>query len=137
MPSTGKNNGTLIALYLGGSKISHLTSADMSLEHALRDATTKDSAGWKESLEGLRSASFNCEGYFAEDATVGFDDLTAELITSRDQVTIRYSSEVTGDKYYEATAYITNLSRSAGVEETETFSCSLEVTGAVTEGTVS
>lgn len=137
MASTGKNNGTLVGLYIGGALINHLTSNGMVLEQALRDATTKDSSGWKESLEGLRSASFSCEGFFAENATKGFDDLTALLITTRGTATIRYSSEVTGDKYYEATCYVTNLSRTAGVEETETFSCSLEVTGAVTEGTVS
>lgn len=137
MASTGKNSGTLVALYVGGTKVSHLTSNDFSLEQALRDATTKDSSGWQESLEGLRSASFSCEGYFAEDATYGFDNLTASIITSRATLTIRYSSEVVGDKYYEASCYITNLSRSAPLEETETFSCSLQVTGAVTEGTVS
>ena len=137
MAATGKNNGTDIVLYIGGTQMSHLTSNNMSLEHALRDATTKDSAGWKESLEGLRSASFSCEAYMAEDAGKGFADLSALLIATRGTATIRYSyaSEATGDIYFEATCYVTNLERGATVEETETFSCDLEVTGAVTEGT--
>lgn len=136
MASTGKGNGTLSALYIGGTKIAHLTSNDMSYEQALRDATTKDSNGYKESLEGLRSGSFNAEGYFAEDAAYGFDDLFAAY-TGRTVLTVRYSTEVSGDKYYEGSCYLTSLSQSAGVEETATFSASFELTGAPTEGTVS
>lgn len=137
MASTGINNGSLVALYIGGNKVANLTSSGFTLEHALRDATTKDSAGWKESLEGLRSASFECEGMYAEDETYNFADFTALIIASRATATFRYSTEVMGDKYYEGACYVTNCSRTAGVEESETFSCTLEVTGAVTEGTVS
>jgi predicted secreted protein len=136
MASTGKYNGTALALYLGGTKITHLTSNDFSLEQALRDATTKDSAGWEEVLEGLRSATFSCEGYFAEDAAKGFEDFTALLITTRGTGTVRWSSEVSTDTYWEATCYVESQSLSAPTEETATFSISLKVTGAVTETTV-
>jgi predicted secreted protein len=136
MASTGKNNGTLLALYVGGTKIAHLTSSEVSFEHSTRDATTKDSAGYKEVLEGLRSGSFSGEGYFAEDAAYGYNDLFAAY-TGRTQLTVRYSSEVAGDEYYEGTCYLTSLSRSSGVEETETFSASFEMTGAPTNDVVS
>jgi len=136
MPSTGINNGTLVALYKDGTKITNLTSNSFSINMATRDATTKDSAGWETVLEGLRSAEFSAEGYFAENAALSFSALYAK-IAARTQFTARFSSEVTGDKYYEAEVYLTSLESSAPNEDSQTFSCTLKVTGAVTEGTVS
>ena len=100
MASTGINNGTLMGLFKDGVLITHLTSNDMTFEQALRDATTKDSLGWTDMLEGLRSGSFTCEGFFAEDAAVNFEDFMDDLITTRATTTIRWSTAVTGDKFY-------------------------------------
>ena len=122
-------------MYVGGTKIAHLTSNDFTVEHSPRDATTKDSSGYREILEGLRSGSFSADGYFAEDAAYGFTDLFAAW-TGRTALTVRLSSAVSGDNYYEATAYLTSLSRTAPVEDTETFSASFDISGSVTEGTV-
>jgi len=135
MASTGINNGTLVALYKDGAKISNLTSNSFSVSMATRDATTKDSAGWETVLEGLRSAEFSCEGYFAENATVKFTALYAEF-DARTAFTVRFSSEVSGDKYYEGECYVTSLESNAPNEDSQTFSCSLKLTGALTEETV-
>lgn len=135
MASTGKNNGTLIALYKDGTKIANLTSNSMALSMSTRDATTKDSAGWEESLEGLKSGEFSAEGLFAEDAGVGFDQLWAEY-DARTSFTARMSSEVSGDKYYEGAVLITSLENSAPLEDTQSFSCTLKAAGAITQGTV-
>lgn len=135
--STGINNGTLTCLYYDGAKISHLTTNNVSISQALRDATTKDSAGWEDSLEGLRSAEFSADGFFAENATVGQDEILADLITTRGTVTARWSSAVGGDMYIEGTCYVTAYNRSAGKEESETFSVTLKVTGALTLEAVS
>ena len=135
MASTGINNGTLIKLYVGGTAIADLTSNDFNLEHSPREATTKDSSGYKEILEGLRSATFSADGYFAEDQTYGFTDLY-DAWTGRSQLTIRWSSAVTGDEYYEGTCYLTSLSRTAPLEDSETFSASFELTGQITNSTV-
>lgn len=136
MPSTGINNGTLVAVYYDGSKISNLTSNSIAISQALRAATTKDSAGWEEVLEGLRSAEITCDGYFAEDATIGHTQILADIITTRGTVTVRWSSGVSGDKYLQGTAYISSSNFSAGLEESETFSVTFKVTGALTIGTV-
>lgn len=135
MASTGKNNGTLIGLYVGGTKISHLTSNDFSVEHSTREASTKDSAGYREVLEGMRSASFSADGYFAEDATYGYEDLYDAWV-ARTALTVRWSSAVTGDQYYEATAYLTSLQTTAPLEDTQTFSASFDITGTITKAAV-
>lgn len=135
MASTGKQNGTLISLYYDGVAIGHCTSHNFSISMETRDTTTKDSAGWSESGEGLRSAEFSVEGFFAEDGTVNFSDMFA-TINSRAKVTAKWSSGVTGDKAYTASSWLTGVELGASVEETMSFSGTLQVTGAVTESTV-
>lgn len=137
MAATGIYNGTDLVLYLATVKIAHLTSNDMSLEQALRAATSKDSGGWEDNLEGLRSGSFSCEGYFAEDATSGGSvfDLMDLLIGTRASATVRWESTAaaTGDFYFEATCWLENITLNAAIEESATFTCTLKTTGAVTK----
>lgn len=136
MATSGKINGTLVKLYIGGSAFNLLISNELSITQALRAATNKDSAGWEEVLEGLRGATMAAEGYFAEDATIGFTNLTAIIVTTRVPATFRMSSEVSGDKFYEGSCFVSDLSLAHPLEETSTFSVNLKLTGALTEGTV-
>jgi len=131
MASTGILNGTLAVIKVAGTAVAHLTSNDISFEMATREATTKDSAGNKESLEGLRSFSGSGSGYFAEDASYGFTHLYAAY-TARTPVTVKWTTNVIGDMEYSGSCFITSLSRTDGLEESSTFEVSFEGTGAVT-----
>lgn len=140
MASTGINNGTLTALYVQvagtPTKVAHLTNTEFSFEMATRDASTKDSGGWQDILEGQKSWSVSAECFFAEDATYGYDELF-DAMNSREKVLILVSSQVNGDNKYKGQGYVTSLSRSAGVEESETYSISITGTGAINEYVVS
>ena len=129
--------GNVLSIYLGspGTVVAHSTSHSMEVNKETIDVTSKDSAGWKEMLSGLKSGSMSGEAFFDEAATYGFDDLYAAFIAAT-EVAIRFSTEVTGDKYYSGNAIITSLSREAGNEEAMTISYSLEITGALAEQTV-
>jgi hypothetical protein len=135
MASTGINNGTLISVYLGGVAISHCTSHSMSIEQAMRDISTKSSAGWKEIAPGQRSGGCEFESMHAEDATYGYADLFA-LITSRASVSLVWSTGVSGDEKYTATAYLTSLEKEAPNEDNETYSGSFEFSGSVVKSTI-
>jgi TP901-1 family phage major tail protein len=135
MATTGIPNGTLICIYIGGVKVSNLTTNSHSVQMATRDASTKDSAGWKAVLGGQLSWSASCEGYFAEDATYAYEDMF-DSMTARTAVTVMISSAVTGDIKYSGSAYITALERTAGVEDSVQFTCSLEGTGALSKATI-
>jgi TP901-1 family phage major tail protein len=135
MPSTGILNGTLAKIQVGGVVVAHLTSNSLQIDHSVRDASTKDSAGWKDSLEGQKAFSGSGEGYFAEDASYGFEDLWDALI-ARNQVTVTWTTDVTGDMEYSGSCYITSLSRTDGLEESSTFSVSFDGTGAITKAAV-
>lgn len=135
MATTGIVNGTVGLIAFGGTVVSHLTSNDISFEMSTRDATSKDSGGDKDVLEGLKSFGGSCSGYFAEDATFGFEDLY-DLYAARTAVTVLWASTTAGDIGYSGTAYITSLSRTSPLEESSTFECSIEGSGAVTKAAV-
>ena len=130
MATAGIPNGTLFGLYIGGTLIGKGTSHSFDKSMSTRDATTKDSAGWKESLEGLREWSVSGDFMLAQDATYNIDELNA-VIDARAVVVLRFSTEVSGDNYWNGNAFMTSVSVSAGVEESVTFSAEFEGTGAV------
>lgn len=135
MPSTGKQNGTLVALYIGGVKQTYATNASLEINNETIDVSCKDSSGWRDILAGMRSWSMSGDFIFAEDAALNFEDVFDD-INGRTSVTARISTEVTGDVYYEGTAYITSASMSGGVEDAQVYSMSLEGTAALSKGTV-
>lgn len=135
MANTGKQNGTKVSLYLDGVAVAHGTSHDISASMATRDKTTKDSAGYEEVGEGLRSMEFSMEGFFAMDATFGFFDLLAS-IENRSRFAFKYSTEEPGDKRIIGNCYTTEVSRTDPVEDTATFSASFKVDGQWTTQTI-
>jgi predicted secreted protein len=123
-------NGTNVGIYVGGSKVAHCTSASISISHSPREATSKDSGGWSDVLEGLREWSAEGEAFFDLAAAYGFTDLEG-VMSARTQVTLRWSTETSGEEYFEGLGYLTDLSADSGVEESATFSFSFQGTGEV------
>lgn len=114
------------------------TSCSLSVNMDTRDTTTKESAGWSEKLEAVKSWSVEAEGLqdFGDSATdQNFDDLFAKLI-ARDSVKISFTTGATGEYQYRGDAFITSLSMDAPMEDNVTYSISLEGTGALTESDV-
>ena len=130
MATVGIANGTLFGLYVGGTLVANGTSHSFTKSMEVRDATSKDSAGWSQSLEGLRSWEVSGDFLFAQDAAYGIDDLSA-VLDARATVVLRFASTVSADKYWNGTAYMTEISVEAGTEESMTFSASFTGTGAV------
>ena len=136
-------NGTDIKVYDSGTGIlvAYAQNGSLNINHSLREITSKDSAGWKESLEGLRDWSVDLDGAYAwTDAagsvlTNGADDLLSSYILTRAALTIKFGdvAGATGDTVYSGSVYLTSFSVSAGTEDTATFSLSLEGTGAITQ----
>ena len=131
-------NGTLLAVKIGtdGSEviIDMQTECSFSLTQEVRDITSKGSAGFKESLPALRSGSITFSGLHAEDNTTNFADLFA-LVNTRAATHVLFGTAVTGDKTYEAEAYLTSCEMSAGTEDNVTISGTFELSGAITEAT--
>ena len=135
MASTGIRNGTDLLIYVDGTAVAFATSHDLNINMATRETTNKDTAGWKTSLSGVRDWDTSGEAFFAEDSPYGFTDLFA-LYTDRTSVTVKFATATVDDLFYTGTAWLTNLTQSDPLEDSATFSFSLEGTGVLTESTV-
>lgn len=138
-------NGSDIGLYIadavGGTYtlIAFSQDGSLSLSMETRDVTNKTSSGWRELLESTRSGSISGNFFYAErdsssSAVNGYDELF-NYYKLRTQVFVKFSTGVTGDKYYTAAGYVTSLEASAPTEDNTTCSVSIELTGAITEAT--
>ena len=135
MATTGIMNGTLLGVYAGSTLIAHATEGSISLSMDTRDATTKDSSGTRDILEATKSGTISVSALYAEDAVYGVDDLMGAW-SGRSQLTVKFSTEVSGDHYWSAAAYVTSLEVSSGMEDNVTYSATFELTGAITYSTV-
>ena len=136
--TTNVVNTTLMKIYTGSplTAIASCNGASLSMSHDPRDITTKDSGGWKELLEGLRSFEMSGEGLVAFDDTNGGLALTSSLL-NRTQLILAFSTEVTGDTKWSGSGYISSLEvGSPGQEENLTYNFTMTGTGALTQGTV-
>lgn len=132
MASTGINNGTLTKVNVGGTVIDNLVSNTITMGRETYDITTKGSSGWRDLAYGKGFGTISGNGFFAEDATYNFKDLFA-ILSAKTESTIQYGSDVAGDEEYSFTGIMTNLSRTAPVEDVETFDVTFESDGAITE----
>jgi hypothetical protein len=132
-------NGTAVNLYLNGTIFAMGKSNSFNLSRALIDVSNKQSNGWKESIYGQGSGSFDFEGVFIEDAAgipaVGFRELY-ECLIDKTVITVKMASTTAGDYNYSASCLITSLKNTAPMEDAQTISATFEITGAPSQGTV-
>ena len=145
--TTGILNASSIRFFTGTTDGTHtvvanVTECSISLSTDVRDITTKTSAGWREILPALKSASVNVSGYFAEDATNGFNTLVDYQIAGT-KVYATFSNVGTGstpnagDEEFDIAGYITSIEQTAGFEDNVTWSLTMDLTGAVVREAIS
>lgn len=142
--TTGIMNGSQITVMFGdagGSPtyvvVDNVTDLSASIQTDTRDTTTKNNAGYRAILPGLKSLSINFSAFYADDATQGFDELmTAYNAGTKQAVKVTSydfdgSAENTGDHRLTFDAYVTNLELSAGTEDNAAFTCTMECVSAI------
>ena len=129
-------NGTELGVYMDSTLIAAATDCSLSLNVETIDITTKDSAGFRELLGGVRSGSISVSGL------VDYLDASNKDVTdlwtaweARTAVTVKFAkaNEETGELSFSASAIITSLEQSGGTEDTATYSATFELTGAITD----
>ena len=139
--TTGIINSSSIRVFLGTTDesevvLDHVTECSISMTTDMRDITTKTSAGYRELLPGLKSASMSVSGLFAEDAANGYNQLIDHQIAG-DKLFVIFTNTGdgaaanTGDEQFDISGYISSLEQTAGVEDNVGFSMTIEVTGTV------
>jgi len=131
MASTNIINGTNLVVKIGNLQIGVAKTCSMSISHEPRDATSKDSAGNEDSLEGLVSAEVSGDGLYNPAHAVQADNVIYPGITNRTRISWSFGSKTAGDVIYYGEGYFTKLDLSGGVEESATFSFSIKVAGGV------
>ena len=139
--TVGIINSSSIRVFLGTSNdsevvINHVRECSISMTTDMRDITTKTSAGYRELLPGLKSASMSVSGLFAEDATNGYNQLIDHQLAG-DKLFVIFTNTGggavanQGDEQFDIEGFISSLEQTAGVEDNVGFSMTIEVTGTV------
>ena len=136
MATAGVMNGTLMGVYIGSTLIAHSTEGSISLSMDTRDISSKDSAGSRALLEGMKSGSISVSALYTEDSAYGADELFVAM-AARTPLAVKFSTEVSGDHFWSASSYLTSLEVSASTEDNMTYSATFELTGAITYAAVS
>ena len=135
MGSTGVINGTDLLVYSDSNAIGYSTSCSISLSQDNPVVTSKDDGKWAARLQGNRDGTISTDGYVALDGTYNFSYLWGLLI-SQTEVGLRYSTETSGDTYYQVQGVISSLSSDASDNEGVTYSVEFEFNGTPQEVTL-
>jgi len=144
MAATSIMNSTDVVIQIsedGGTSydiIGRATSASLSVSMETRDTTNKDSAGWQENLEGLKSWSLSGDGLVTYSISGDFDtpDDLFTLLSNRTLVKVKFGSATSGEIDYTGYAYLVSYEQEAGVEENVTYSFGFTGTGVLTQASV-
>lgn len=132
-------NGTELKVYSSGTTnlVAFAQNCTLTVNQSIREITNKESAGFKESLEGLRDFTIDVDGAYAwtdgtgSALTNGADDvLETNVLNARQKVTFIFGdTTTTSDVSYSGSGFITSMSFTGGTEDTATYSMTIEGTG--------
>ena len=127
-------NGTVFLLSIGGTALPDQTEGSISISMETRDITTKDSAGYRELLEGVRSGTISVSGLVDDDGAGGAGGVLFADLDSRTAQTLVFGfDDATDDYNYSCSAFCTSFEVSAATEDNVTYSATFEITGAITQ----
>jgi predicted secreted protein len=135
-------NGTEIKVYSTSTNnlVAFAQNCTLNVNHSPREITNKESAGFKEILEGLRDFSIDIDGAYAwtnaggSALTNGVDDvLETNVLNARQAVTFIFGDTSSNDISYSGSGYITSVSITGGTEDSASYSLSIEGTGELTQ----
>ena len=125
-------NGTAQILKMDNTQLAELTNVTMSMNQDVFETTSKESAGWKEIMPGLRDITYSAEGL--ADFVAANKDLTDifAAYNSRTLVQIIWTNLTAGNTSVTQSAYITSCEVSAPMEDVATYSIEFAGSGAPT-----
>ena len=133
MSAANQLNGTLCLFKLGASPatIALVEDATFTMTSALPEASTKDSAGFRELLAsaGLKSGSISVNGKASFTATTGNFAILSKAVLDRANLGFTFGPE-SGGVNITGTCRAGEVSVSSPMEESCTISGSFETTGA-------
>tara|TARA_B100001175_G_C19409316_1_gene590297 strand:+ start:499 stop:948 length:450 start_codon:yes stop_codon:yes gene_type:complete len=146
--TTGLINGSNLRIMLAedGSApvmVDNITDCSISVSSEMKDTSVKEDGGFRAVLPGRVSATVNFTAYFEEAATTGYVQIMpfqlagTKLDAKFTQMIGTATTENSGDHAFSFEAYVVSCDLNGGVEDTATYSVSLEVVGTITYAAIS
>jgi len=127
-----KVNGTVMLIQSGADTLLWTKSCTLNVEQDLPDATTKDSAGWAEHINGLRSWSIDFDGAWdISGSGLTPNEVVAIIVGRTADATVKFGTSAAFATGWTGAATVKNISISAPMEDTVTFSGQLVGNGAL------
>ena len=128
-----KINGTIMTVYTGSDVILWSKTCTLNTEQDLPDATSKGSAGWEEHINGTRRWTIDFDGAYDLVGT-GFTpvEIIDSIIARTADTTVKFGLTTNAASGYTGSATWKNLTVSAVMEDTVTYSGQLVGNGALT-----
>lgn len=127
-----KINGTVMLIQSGSDTLLWTKSCTLNIEQDLPDATTKDSSGWAEHINGLRSWTIDFDGAWdVSGSGMTPNELIAIIIGRTADATVKFGTSAAFATGWTGTATVKNISIGAQMEDVSTFSGQLVGNGAL------
>lgn len=127
-----KINGTLIAILNGTDKVLHQTDCTLNVDVDLPDATTKDSLGWAEHINGLRKWSISVSGkYDTSGSGLTPNEILTAIIARTADAVIKFATDGTGSVGWSGNGTFQNLQVQGPMEQPTSYSCTIQGNGAL------
>ena len=130
-----KGNDLIVYMNSGGTEtaIACSTTCTLNIAQELVDSTCKDSGGWANNIEGLKSWSVDVDGLYVLPNVWGFIDISDLIVSSDDNtVTITFGNTGPLKHYWQGTARLASTSLSGDSDQGATYSASFTGYGALT-----
>ena len=114
----------------GGVAIAKLTGWSLEINKETVDITNLDSAGWKEFLVDLKDWSISFDGIVTRTGTGDYEELLADMIATDTAVAITIA-DTAASTTISGNGFITSLPITGAVGDKQTFSGSIQGTGAL------
>ena len=115
----------------GGVTIAKLTGWSLEVNKETVDITNLDSAGWKEFLVDLKDWSISFDGITTRTGTGDYEELLADMIATDTAVAVTIA-DTGASTTISGSAFLTSMPLTGAVGDKQTFSGSLQGTGALT-----
>lgn len=127
--------GRLTVIFQDGTQLDNLISTGLKQSRATREITSKDSLDDFESRPTVKKRSMDFKAYASNTSVSNFEQLQAAYENGTTQVW-KFSTGVSGSRYWSASGHVTQADLSATHDGTLELDGSVEITGAMTFGTV-
>lgn len=128
-------NGNLLVVSSGGNAYGCQTSGTLNFDSDMLETTCKGSAPNRTYIPGLLNGTVDVGGFYDPSATEGVSEIYSD-ITNGTLLSVRFGQTGSGETYYQADAYVSNLSITGDINDPANYSATLQFTGAISEGSV-